>query len=211
MVRNRGGTQPSPISQADVLEAALRVVERSSLEDLTVRAVANECGVTAPAIHYHLRGKPALADRVVEAVADRIRIVIDPDDSWEDQYIGLVRAMDRDFLRYPGTGMRALAADGPSAAAARLTTTALGILHRGGFDESEAREIFTATYLMFVGWLATRGRSQSGMTHPALAAAGGETTGNDGVDALESALRRLFAGTRDGNNKERGRDEHREH
>ena len=56
MPRSRGGTQPQPISMTDVVDAALRVVARSSLDRLTVRAVADECGVTPPAIHYHLRG-----------------------------------------------------------------------------------------------------------------------------------------------------------
>ena len=203
MVRNRGGTQPSPISETELLDAALRVVERSSLQEMTVRAVAEECGVTAPAIHYHLRGKVGLADRVVEAVAAQIKIVIDPAESWADQYIGLVAAMDRAFLRYPGTGLRALTAEGPSAAAARLTTVALDILRDGGFPERDAKEIFTATYLMFVGWLATRGRAQSGTIHPALVAAGDKATGNDGFDTLEAALRQLFAGTTDGNHKRR--------
>ncbi len=208
MVRNRGGTQPSPMSETQLLDAALQVVEGSSLQEMTVRAVAEACGVTAPAIHYHLRGKADLADRVVEAVAGQIDISIDPDEFWVDQYIGLVAAMDRAFLRYPGTGLRALTAQGPSAAAARLTTTALDILRGAGFTEQDAREIFTATYLMFVGWLATRGRAEGGSIHPALAAAGGDAPGNDGIDALESSLRQLFAAHELSTTRKRGSSEH---
>ncbi|CAM3201479.1 TetR family transcriptional regulator [Williamsia muralis] len=207
MVRNRGGTQPSPMSEFDLVEAALRVVERSSLHELTVRAVADECGVTAPAVHYHLRGKADLADRVVEAVAAGIEISIEPDDHWIDQYICLVAAMDRAFLRYPGTGLRALTAEGRSAAAARLSATALDILRGAGFPDRDAREIFTATYLIFVGWLATRGRAQSGTIHPALAAVG-TAAGNDGIEALESALRHLFEGAKHVTHNERSNIEH---
>ncbi|MDV7136405.1 TetR/AcrR family transcriptional regulator [Williamsia muralis] len=195
------------MSEFDLVEAALRVVERSSLHKLTVRAVADECGVTAPAIHYHLRGKADLADRVVEAVAAGIEISIEPDDHWIDQYIGLVAAMDRAFLRYPGTGLHALTAEGRSAAAARLSATALDILRGAGFPDRDAREIFTATYLIFVGWLATRGRAESGTTHPALAAAG-TATGNDGIEALESALRHLFEGAKHVTQNERRNSEH---
>lgn len=207
MVRNRGGTQPSPMSETDLLRAALQVVERSSLHEMTVRAVADECGVTPPAIHYHLRGKADLAVRVVEAVAASIDIRIDPAEHWVDQYIGLVSAMDRAFLRYPGTGLRALTAEGESAAAGRLTVTALDILRGAGFAERDAREIFTATYLMFVGWLATRGRAERGTIHPALAAADA-AAGSDGIESLESALRQLFAGTTTVNHHERGRNEY---
>lgn len=188
----RGGTQPSPISKADVVDAAMRIVARSSLADLTVREVAAECGVTPPAIHYHLRGGHDLADRVVEAVAGRIEARMDPEASWIDQYVELVLAMDRAFLAYPGAGLHALTSTGPSAAATRLTDTALEILRGAGFSEAAAVQTFTATYLMFVGWLATRSRAEGDTIHPALAAAGATGLGRDGGQPLEDAMRRIL-------------------
>jgi AcrR family transcriptional regulator len=191
-MRSRGGTQSSPISKADVVEAALRVVERSSLNRLTVREVAQECGVTAPAIHYHLRGAGSLADRVVEAVTAQIDITVDPDATWLDQYVHLVMDMDAAFLRYPGTGLHALTAVGPSAAAGRLTETALGILRGAGFSEDESVELFTATYLLFVGWLATSGLAEEGIVHPALAIAQQGRPDSGGNFSLQATLRRLL-------------------
>lgn len=188
----RGGTQPSPISKADVVDAAMRIVARSSLADLTVREVAAECGVTPPAIHYHLRGGHDLADRVVEAVAGRIEARMDPEASWIDQYVELVLAMDRAFLAYPGTGLHALSSTGTSAAATRLTDTALSILRSAGFTEEVAGQTFTDTYLMFVGWLATRSRAEDNTIHPALAAAGAANLGRDDGQPLEGAIRRIL-------------------
>ncbi len=193
VARRRGGTQPAPLTQRDVLDAALRVVERGGLDRLTVRAVADELGVTPPAVHYHLRGGEDLADRVVEAVAADIRIEIDPAAHWVDQYVGLVTAMDEAFRRYPGTGMRALTASRPSAAAGRLTGTALSILRAAGLPEPAAVELFTATYLLFTGWLAARGLMAAGGTHPSLAAAGMTGPGLDDLSTLERALRRVLA------------------
>ncbi|KJE21896.1 transcriptional regulator, TetR family [Frankia torreyi] len=193
MARRRGGTQPAPLTQRDVLDAALRVVERGGLDRLTVRAVADELGVTPPAVHYHLRGGEDLADRVVEAVAADIRIELDPAAPWVDQYVGLVTAMDEAFRRYPGTGMRALTASRPSAAAGRLTGTALAILRAAGLAEPAAVELFTATYLLFTGWLAARGLMAAGGTHPSLAAAGMTGPGLDDLSTLERALRRVLA------------------
>ncbi|MDV3124587.1 TetR/AcrR family transcriptional regulator [Mycobacterium sp. 21AC1] len=192
VLRRRGGTQSSPISKTDVVDAAMRVVARSSLERLTVREVAAECGVTPPAIHYHLRGGDDLTDRVVEAVAAQIDVRLDPRTSWIDQYLGLVSAMDRAFLAYPGTGLHALTSTGPSAAATRLTDTALGILRQAGCTEDAAVQTFTATYLMFVGWLATRSRAEGNTMHPALAAAGATGLGRDGGRPLEEAMRRIL-------------------
>ncbi|WP_218025819.1 TetR/AcrR family transcriptional regulator [Nocardia miyunensis] len=192
MARQRGGTQPIPLSAQDILEAALRLVERWGLDGLTVRGVAAELGVTPPAVHYHLRGGQDLADRVIEAVAARVEMDTDSGAHWVDQYVDLVSSMDRTFLRYPGTGTRVLAASRNSAAAGRLTGAALSILRAAGFSEAVAVEIFTATYLLFAGWLVTRGLREAGGTHPALVAAG--VTAPDLADGavLDRALRRLL-------------------
>jgi TetR/AcrR family tetracycline transcriptional repressor len=192
MPRNRGGTQPRPISLTDVVDAALRVVSRSSLDRLTVRAVADECGVTPPAIHYHLRGGDELADRVVEAVAARIDVAIDPKAPWVDRYLVLISAMDRAFLAYPGTGLRALATIGPSPAAERLTNMALQILRDAGLAEAAAVQTFTTTYLIFVGWLATRDSTGGNGIHPSLAAAGAGALADDDDKPLIAAIRRVL-------------------
>jgi TetR/AcrR family tetracycline transcriptional repressor len=192
MPRKRGGTQPSPIVAADVIEAALRVVARSSLDSLTVRAVADECEVSPPAIHYHLRGGGNLADRVVEAVAARIDFTIDPEMSWVDQYLGLISAMDRGFLAYPGTGLHALTSTGRSDAAADLSEIAIGILRAGGLTENAALEVFAATYLMFAGWLATRNLAEGNGVHPSLVAARAAGLGQDDDKALQAAMRRVL-------------------
>lgn len=209
MARQRGGTQSTPLTEHDVLEAALLIVERSGLDRLTVRAVADELGVTPPAVHYHLRGGDDLTDRVVEAVAARIRIEIDPNAHWVDQYIALVTSMDRTFLRYPGTGTRVLTAFRDSAAAERLTGTALSILREAGFAEPTAVELFTVTHLLFTGWLATRALVETGGTHPALAAAGAGTTAADDGSTLERALRVLLENTSP--NTRRPAGEHADH
>ncbi|GAA4667233.1 TetR/AcrR family transcriptional regulator [Gordonia humi] len=194
MPRPRGGTQSAPLSSQDILDAALRVVERSSLDELTVKAVADECGVTPPAIHYHLRGDVDLATRVVEAVAQQITVRFDSAASWQDRYIALVLAMDRAFLRYPGTGSRALTSGGQSPAATELTDTALDILRSAGFDDRESGEIFAATYLLYVGWLSTRRQAENNIIHPSLRAAGMSATGHDDAKPLISGLRCIFTG-----------------
>jgi AcrR family transcriptional regulator len=176
----------------DVVDAALRIVARSSLDRLTVRAVADECGVTPPAIHYHLRGGDELADRVVEAVAAGIDVEVDLKASWVDQYLGLISAMDRAFLAYPGTGLRALATTGPSPAARRLTDTAIQILRDAGLPEDAAVQTFTATYLIFVGWLATRNSLEGNGIHPSLAAAGAGALAKGGDEPLIAAIRRVL-------------------
>jgi AcrR family transcriptional regulator len=176
----------------EVVDAGLRIVARSSLDRLTVRAVAEECGVTPPAIHYHLRGGDELADRVVEAVAARIDVAIETEATWITNYLALISAMDRAFLAYPGTGLRALATTGPSPAAGRLTDIAMQVLRGAGLPESTAVQTFATTYLIFVGWLATRNTAQADAIHPSLAAAGAGALAEDGDGPLTAAIRRVL-------------------
>jgi TetR/AcrR family transcriptional regulator, tetracycline repressor protein len=176
----------------EVVDAALRIVAQSSLDRLTVRAVADECGVTPPAIHYHLRGGDELADRVVEAVAARIDVHVDPEVPWIDRYLALITAMDRAFLAYPGTGLRAFTSTGPSPAATRLTDTAMQLLRSAGLSETVAVQTFTTTYLIFVGWLATRDLAEGQGIHPSLAAAGAGALANDGDKPLTAAIRNVL-------------------
>src|SRR5262245_25113857 len=59
-----GGSVPRParpnLSAPMILDAAARVLERDGHAGLTMRAVAAELGVQAPAIYWHIADKEAL-------------------------------------------------------------------------------------------------------------------------------------------------------
>lgn len=151
--RSRGGTQPSPLSQADVIEAALRVTEASGLEGLTIRAVADELGVTSPAVYHYMRGKEDLIDRLCERVAEQIDLEVDPEMSWSDQIVQIILQMDSTFARYPGVAPRVLSSFRPSPAANAISTAVRRVLEEAGFTIPEARELSSALHFLFSGWL----------------------------------------------------------
>ena len=194
VTRRRGGVQDPPLSVGDVVDAALRVTARAGLDALTVRGVAEELAVTPPAVHYHLRGKDDLLDRVCEAVSASIDLSVDPGAGWEDQYVQLVLSMDRTFEGYPGVAVRALSATGPSAAARRIADAGTAILRTAGMGSDDAVQAFAASQFLFTGWLVLRDMSSRGQVHPALLAAGMDGPVGDGTEQLEVALRRLLAG-----------------
>jgi TetR/AcrR family transcriptional regulator, tetracycline repressor protein len=194
--RRRGGVQDPPLSIGSVVGAAVRVTERVGLDQLTVRLVADELQVTAPAVHYHLRGKDDLLDRVCEEVAARIDLTVAPEAGWAEQYVALVLSMERTLGRYPGVAMRALAATGESAAAWRIAAAATGILRGAGLDQEETAQAFAASQFLLTGWLVLRHGSGRGAAHPALKAAGVAPPAGATVSQLETAVRRLLAGFR---------------
>ncbi|WP_153934844.1 TetR family transcriptional regulator [Aeromicrobium sp. S22] len=79
-----------------VVESALRIVDTSGLEALTVRKVADEFGVTPMALYWHFSNKEALLDAVGDAVVAGMGLP-DPDLGLEgylrDAMTALVDAM----------------------------------------------------------------------------------------------------------------------
>ena len=53
---------------ADAVRVALRLLEAEGLDKLTVRRLAAELGVKAPALYWHFRSKRALLDHLTDAI-----------------------------------------------------------------------------------------------------------------------------------------------
>ncbi len=204
--RPRGGTQTSPLSLAEVMEAALFVTERNGLMHLTVRGVAEALGVTSPAIYHYVAHKVELIDRVCEHVARSVDLDVDPDMSWDDQIVDIVLGMDRTFARYPGVASQVLSLvePAPSPAALRINDRVMGLLLGAGFPNGEAVELLATVHFLVSGWLLGRPPVLDGLParvapnpsgHPALTAVATEVVATPMTSALlETGLRRLLDG-----------------
>jgi TetR/AcrR family tetracycline transcriptional repressor len=170
--RRPGGIQPDPLSVRQVVDAAMQVTRQGGLDQMTLRAVASELGVTPPALHHHVASKEDLRARVCEAVAREVSLDVDESADWRDQYVQLVLSMDRTFARYPGVAQEALTATGGSPGASGLVGRALQIGRGAGLSEAGAGEAFFAVYCLFTGWLVTREVARSGQTPSSLQVSG---------------------------------------
>jgi len=151
--RTRGGRQPEPLGRDDVLRAALAVVARHGLPDLTVKAVADELGVTSPAVYHYVDGKAVLVERVCAEVAAEVRLDVDPSSAWDEQILAIVQGMHDTFARYPGVGERVLSFKGRAPAANAIAARIVDIARGAGFSSGEAVGLSNALQLVFAGWL----------------------------------------------------------
>lgn len=151
--RRRGGTQPAPLSLGDVIDAAMTLTARSGLDTLTIKAVADDLGVTSPAVYHYVDGKRALVDRLCEQVTREVDLVVDDAQPWEDQVVTIMLRMHHAFARYPGVGTRALSIIGPAPGADRIAVALRDIVVAAGFPTSIANELGAALHLLFSGWL----------------------------------------------------------
>jgi AcrR family transcriptional regulator len=61
-----------PLSRATVAEAALRLLNETGLEKLTLRAIATELHVKAPALYWHFKSKQELIDEMATEMFRRM-------------------------------------------------------------------------------------------------------------------------------------------
>ncbi|QHC23986.1 TetR/AcrR family transcriptional regulator [Streptomyces sp. GS7] len=97
--RGRPPANTAVISREAVLAAGLRVLERDGLDALTMRKVAEELGVQAASLYWHVRDKDELLDLLADellAGAD-LRSLVDPAD-WRAGAAAILREMRRHLL-----------------------------------------------------------------------------------------------------------------
>lgn len=138
---------------ADEIVAAGRdVVESGSLDELTIRAVAERLGCAPMAIYRHVTDRNELVDRVVdESMAD----VPLPDDDLDTGawLTGMADATRDRMLRYPGTAEH-LVLNGPTGPHTMLFMDRVcAVLHRLGrtaADEALAYDVLMTTIAVSV-------------------------------------------------------------
>lgn len=178
--RSRGGTQPTPLSRGDIVRAALPLLARDGVDALTIRSIADELGISSPAVYHYFPGRDALLDRLCEQVAAEVDVSVAPGTAWDDGVVQVLLDMDRAFARYPGVAARVLATRKPSAAADRITDSVYRLICEGGFETDQAEAVLAALQHLVGGWMLGKpGRR-------------GRTRGS--ADSLERSIRWLLAG-----------------
>ena len=99
----RAGRPATPlITRRSAAQAALALIDRDGLDALSLQAVAQVLGVSAPSLYHHFRNKDELLAEVARALI--IEIGQDGDtaaDDWEARIIKLSLATRRVALRHP--------------------------------------------------------------------------------------------------------------
>jgi AcrR family transcriptional regulator len=86
-----------------IIEAALTILDREGLNNLTLRRVASELGVQAPAIYWHVKDKTALLDYMAEAILQTQFSDLQPrdtDEQWQQWLINTMNKLRRAMLAY---------------------------------------------------------------------------------------------------------------
>ncbi|MEV6310503.1 TetR/AcrR family transcriptional regulator C-terminal domain-containing protein [Streptomyces sp. NPDC051840] len=91
------------IDRARVADAGLRLLNDVGLDGLTLRAIARELDVKAPALYWHFKDKQALLDEMATVMYRRMlegELPGPAPSTWQEQMVAYQSALRRALLRY---------------------------------------------------------------------------------------------------------------
>jgi AcrR family transcriptional regulator len=152
----------------EVLDAALRLLDRDGLEGLTMRRLADEAGLGVMTLYGYVRTKDELLGMLG---AHAFRDVDIPDGEaplWTEQLTSALHSLHSVFNRHPGIVDLLIAQVVTGPALNHVRNGLLGILIRAGFGARDAVEAYGSLVLYAFGFaIAERTRRRDG-EHPIL-------------------------------------------
>lgn len=145
---------PPKLDRAQVVDAALRLLDETGLEGLTLRRIATELDVKAPALYWHFANKQALLDEMATEMLRRMYAgPVGVPGSWQEAITTTCRTLRTALLGYRD-GARVFSGT-------RLTDyghaegqeALLAAFRRAGFELADAVLAFTTAYAFTTGFV----------------------------------------------------------
>lgn len=92
----------APLDRRRVADTALALLNEVGLDGLTLRAIAKELDVKAPALYWHFKDKQALLDEMATEMYRRMvaGTPLDPGDSWQERLLKSNRGLRAALLGF---------------------------------------------------------------------------------------------------------------
>jgi TetR/AcrR family transcriptional regulator, tetracycline repressor protein len=142
------------ISREDIIRAAVKTVRAGGYEEMTIRSLAAELGVSPMSLYRHIRDKDDLLDEVVDrllAVAWRPSA---PEDDWPAWVIEAAAKLRAFLVSQPAALYVYLRHPVVSPAAIERMNAMMDVLRRTGTDEQTARRAYGALHTYTIGFAA---------------------------------------------------------
>jgi TetR/AcrR family transcriptional regulator, tetracycline repressor protein len=180
-IRPRG--RPRSLTTEQIVEAGLKLTDESSLDDVSMRSLANELGVPVMTIYNYVASKDALNELVVDHVLRPVDVPPPEAGSWEERMRRLQCDAREAMRQHPGLSFSRHGSS--SREAMRLAQGAMTILHDGGFEPGEASMAFATLFTFMLGQIELDVLSD-------LIGGGGEATFEILTTALDLSRDELF-------------------
>ena len=126
------------LTKPRILDAALDVIDQHGLDGLTMRALADNLGVTATALYYHFTGREQLLNALIERQTAKLVTGSLTDGTWDARIRALLVATVGELTRHPNLAVWIITTQARQPAVLQLHDTILGILLDAGFLPADA-------------------------------------------------------------------------
>ncbi|MEK7477191.1 MAG: TetR/AcrR family transcriptional regulator C-terminal domain-containing protein [Candidatus Coatesbacteria bacterium] len=200
--RGRKPAGRGALTREKVLEAALRIVDREGLEELTMRRLGKELGVEAMSLYNHVSDKSALLSGVLELAASRFQAPDVPGRDWRKwvrQWMKNVRKLFRAHPNLFGVILTDVAL-GPKVLG--MIDSLFGRMKEAGLDDKTQMRVWQVLRAYLYGTLAREQIKPAEMSPtafmaccanlarlmPSLACCDPDAQFEDGLDVILSGL-----------------------
>lgn len=144
------------LARADIVAAALDLLDEVGLDELSTRRLAARLGVQGPSLYWHVKTMAELRDHMAEAMIAEAMAAVDwvrIGDDWRRRLAEGARAYRQAALSRRD-GARLLSAARPTGTREDLSYPAmLGDLRRAGFGPEAAHDAMMAVGRYVAGWV----------------------------------------------------------
>lgn len=138
-----------PLTEDEVVAAALSIIENEGLAALSMRRMARELGRSQMAAYWYVEDKDELIDLVVRRVLSRVDIPPDTSGPWRDRLRAVIVNLDELVRTHPSLSAvllsRMLTVD------QHIVEAIMEILQDAGFDEREITMAYATVHTYMFG------------------------------------------------------------
>ncbi|QLY32387.1 mycofactocin system transcriptional regulator MftR2 [Nocardia huaxiensis] len=137
------------LSEAEIVEAALRVVRQDGVEKLSMRRLSRELGVSPMAPYYYVADKRELLDLVATAALTGVRKPPPEFGTWQMRLREIVDQIDEKLRKHPGLGDVLI--EQMLGKQLDLIAAVMEILFDAGFDERNVLSAYATIHTYLFG------------------------------------------------------------
>ncbi|MCW8377839.1 TetR/AcrR family transcriptional regulator [Streptomyces justiciae] len=145
----------APLDRKRVAETALKLLNQLGLDGLTLRAIAKELDVKAPALYWHFKDKQALLDEMATEMYRRMvaGTALDPGDTWQERLLKSNRGLRTALLGYRDGAKVFSGSRFTSLVHVEAMEDNLRLFTSAGFTLAQAVRASQTTYLYTLGFV----------------------------------------------------------
>jgi AcrR family transcriptional regulator len=152
--RPKRGARHSPLSEQEVVAAALEIIAESGVDGLTMRGLSDHLGVALGATYKHVPNKRVLLALVTDELFSRVEDTDPQNEEWFDRMRALFLRVYDTFRAHPGLAEH-VAHPSPDARPPHLRRTLVKILSDAGFSKTEVDDLMSALFFYTTGALVS--------------------------------------------------------